>query len=587
MSNYDVFISYSRRDSPLDDPDGIAARFKAALEKDGLRVWMDDKIVSSAEWWAQIEAQIERSHNFLLLLSEHSLSSEWCQREIAHALALGKRIIPFQLSAIDEQRVKGGWLDQQWEQIARGTWEPLRKIQWITSYVTTPDFDAALARISADAKTDPKYVEAHTQLLLQAQAWVNGGRSPGAQIGGVPLGEAEAWLTAWDALPADRKTQPQPTDLQRAFVAACRAAEDEAARQARAQEQRTKRLRLATFAFITAFLGALVVVIFATTQLDQSRTQAATAAAASTQVAAQATYFGIEQARIGTLSAGAVVIPPGTLTPEVLLPTLTGIAQLRQWQPRIIGEEIGAVTVEMVEVPPGCFMMGSVASGDESPVHEQCFAASFFIDRYEVTQGQFRALDGVVESDFAFPGENRPVENITWFEAGDYCLRRGARLPTEREWEYAARGPDSLTYPWGNVFVQANVIYNRTETEGTAAVIEADGSPARPNGASWVGALDMSGNVWEWTNTRYDDAELTPSSIRFLGRFPYPYRADDGREADETRQDAERSLPAITVRAARGGSWQVSSGNLRTPARGWTAATVRWDTYGLRCARDG
>ncbi|MBK8034108.1 MAG: hypothetical protein IPK17_32325 [Chloroflexi bacterium] len=76
--------------------------------------------------------------------------------------------------------------------------------------------------------------------------------------------------------------------------------------------------------------------------------------AQGTQVAAQATYFGIEQARIGTLSAGAVVIPPGTLTPELLLPTLTGIAQLRLWEPRIIVEEIEGVKIEMVEVPPGC-----------------------------------------------------------------------------------------------------------------------------------------------------------------------------------------------------------------------------------------
>ncbi len=116
MSHFDVFVSYSRRDND----DGFVTRMKAALEAAGLRVWMDDKIVSSAEWWGQIEAHIERANNFLLLISEHSLSSEWCQREIAHAFALGKRIIPFQLSAIDERRVKGGWLDQTWEQVARG-----------------------------------------------------------------------------------------------------------------------------------------------------------------------------------------------------------------------------------------------------------------------------------------------------------------------------------------------------------------------------------------------------------------------------------------------------------------------------------
>ncbi len=429
-------------------------------------------------------------------------------------------------------------------------------------------------------------MEAHTQLLLQAQAWTNGGRSPGAHIGGAPLDEAEAWLASWDALPTDRKTQPQPTELQREFVASCRAAEDEAARKANEQERRTKRLRRVTLVFIFAFVGAVGSVLFATTQLTEARQQAATVAAASTQVSAQATYFGIEQARIGTLSAGAIVIPPGTLTPEVLLPTLTGIAQLRGWQPRIIADEIDGIQVEMVEVPPGCFMMGSVVGGDEQPIHEQCFDAPFYIDRYEVTQAQFTALGGVIEAAFTYPGDHRPVDNITWFEARDYCAQRGARLPTEREWEYAARGPDSLTYPWGNTMVEEYVVYNNTDAQGTSDVIDAEGNPARPNGASWVGALDMSGNVWEWVSTRYDDAELAASSIRFFGEFPYPYRANDGREADETVAETLERAPLITVRVARGGSWEVSSSNLRMAQRSWSGARLRWDTFGFRCARD-
>lgn len=218
MSNYDVFISYSRKD----DADHFVTRMKAALEAAGLRVWMDDKIVSSAEWWAQIETHIERSHNFLLFISEHSLASEWCQREIAHAFDNGKRLIAFQLSAIDEKRVKGSWMDTGWEQIARANWEPLRKVQWIADHLGVPDFAAAVERIRADAQTDPAYVEAHTDLLLQANKWEESGKSPGFHLSGEPLAEAEAWLAAWDG-----KTLPAPTDLQRAFVSACRAAQDE------------------------------------------------------------------------------------------------------------------------------------------------------------------------------------------------------------------------------------------------------------------------------------------------------------------------------------------------------------------------
>ncbi len=310
--------------------------------------------------------------------------------------------------------------------------------------------------------------------------------------------------------------------------------------------------------------------------------------AQGTEVAAQATYFGIEQARIGTLAAGAVVIPPGTLTPELLLPTLTGIAQLRQWEPRISADEIEGVRIEMVEVPPGCFMMGSVAGGDEGPVHEQCFTEPFYIDRYEVTQGQFTALKGVMEEDFEFSGDNRPVENINWFEAHDFCEARGARLPTEREWEYAARGPDSLTYPWGNIFVPENAVYSRVESQGTADVVDADGNPARPNGASWVGALDMSGNVYEWTSTRYDDLDYSQRTLAFQGLFPYPYRSDDGREADETlaafnRRTSEQSF--YTLRVVRGGSWFITDTILRGAARDRYFADFVINHIGFRCAR--
>jgi formylglycine-generating enzyme required for sulfatase activity len=304
-----------------------------------------------------------------------------------------------------------------------------------------------------------------------------------------------------------------------------------------------------------------------------------------TQVAAQATYFGIEQARIGTLSAGAVVIPPGTLTPELLLPTLTGIAQLRQWEPRIIVEEIKGMQIEMVEVPPGCFMMGSVAGGNEVPIHEQCFDKSFYIDRYEVTQAQFIALDGVMVEDFAFSGEDRPVETINWFEARDFCAARGARLPTEREWEYAARGPDSLTYPWSNVFVPENIVYNRVESQGTADVVDEDGNPARPNGASWVGAMDLIGNVYEFTSTRFDDLNLSQQTNDYQGLFPYPYVPDDGREEDETLSEARNRGAVYGLRVVRGGSWILTGTYLRAAARSGYIPASSYNFTGFRCAR--
>jgi iron(II)-dependent oxidoreductase len=142
---------------------------------------------------------------------------------------------------------------------------------------------------------------------------------------------------------------------------------------------------------------------------------------------------------------------------------------------------------------------------DQRPQHEVCFSAPFWIDLYEVTNTQYGAPGN-------FQGDNRPRENLTWFEARDHCARRGARLPTEAEWEYAARGPDSLLYPWGNELIDDNLVFDRNNNNETADV------GTRPNGVSWVGAFDMAGNVHEWTNSIYR---------------PYPYDASDGREAPD------------------------------------------------------
>jgi iron(II)-dependent oxidoreductase len=174
-------------------------------------------------------------------------------------------------------------------------------------------------------------------------------------------------------------------------------------------------------------------------------------------------------------------------------------ARNAEWE--VIRQDFGGV--EMVLVPEGCFMMGwAEGRRDEQPVHEVCFEQAFWIDRYEVSNAQF-GLPG------AFPEPNYPRENLPWAEARDFCLRRGARLPTEAEWEYAARGPEAWLYPWGMVLEQDRLVFDRNSNNHTAPV------GSRPGGVSWVGAYDMAGNVWEWVSSAY---------------LPYPYQLGDGRE---------------------------------------------------------
>lgn len=221
----------------------------------------------------------------------------------------------------------------------------------------------------------------------------------------------------------------------------------------------------------------------------------------------------------------------------------------------------------MALVPIGCFMMGSEnGDGDARPVKQQCINQPFWIDKTEVTNRQYG-------SEGYFSGDNRPREGITWFEARDFCTSRGMRLPTELEWEYAARGPDNLIYPWGYDFNADNVVYeaNADETVDVGS---------RPGGVSWIGALDMSGNVWEWVSTIFgiDNNDNYNFSDEGEKRFSYPYNANDGREQDSD----DRTF----FRVERGGSWNDLDTIVRAPNRNVNDPTNEGNRIGFRCARD-
>jgi formylglycine-generating enzyme required for sulfatase activity len=150
---------------------------------------------------------------------------------------------------------------------------------------------------------------------------------------------------------------------------------------------------------------------------------------------------------------------------------------------------------------------------------------------------------------------NQPVIGVNWERAQDFARWKMMRLPKEDEWEYAARGPESWTWPWGNDFVADNLVYS----ENSAGCSSHVGS--RPGGASWVGALDMSGNVWEWSASKWRDT----------------YHKIEDNVANGSDD---------SVRVLRGGSWISDYYTTRCSVRNGPLPYSKFFYYGFRLVFD-
>lgn len=205
----------------------------------------------------------------------------------------------------------------------------------------------------------------------------------------------------------------------------------------------------------------------------------------------------------------------------------------------------------MVLIQAGEFLAGSDKANDEKPA-SKIFLDAFYIDSHEVTQKQYREVMGQHRNEFR--GDDLPVEKVTWYEARDYCAKVGKRLPSEAEWEKAARGGNGNKFYWGDSPDDSYAWHWQNSDRKTHGV-----GQKKPNA---YGLYDISGNIWEWT------ADLYSADYYQSRPTKNPKGSYDGKR-----------------RVLRGGSFMDIPEGLRVTRRFYDHPTSRFKNFGFRCAR--
>jgi len=248
----------------------------------------------------------------------------------------------------------------------------------------------------------------------------------------------------------------------------------------------------------------------------------------------------------GAVAMGSLLLAGTSMATEVSTPGFHGAT----------GQEVlsadETIAGDMVLIPAGSFEMGKPKNGPYETENKIVELPDFFIDRYEVTNAQYKQF---VDATMGQPPsywingqipnglENHPVVNVSWFDAEAYAKWAGKRLPTSEEWEKAARGTDTRKYPWGKILRRLNCNWDAAGIRSTAPV------GSFPRGKSPYGVHDMAGSVWEWCQESYKDARN---------------------------------------RIIRGGSWQTTDKDaeaLDAYHFSWNPAKGKDKTLGFRCAR--
>jgi hypothetical protein len=524
-----VFISYS-----TDDKVWTYELWRAIRDRLNWEVWIDQKLIPATDWWVSICEAIEGCDIFIIVLSPKSVASKYCTTELGYAVALNKPIIPLMLKPCHYPTRLGR---RQYEKITNGT--PLGDVLLsISNTANKITFDRGQGQYEMPdgvVAPDEPLGDLH-ELLAQAQAAL--------EASNFDLAEQ----FCHKVIQADPDVMGAAAEQLLTQIA-------------------TARRRQTAYENVRAVLN------------DPKIAQ--TALVAWQRLVER---YGAEPDPDGLAErvAKLIVLPPPPEPPvqppappepptdpvQAALKLARDFAKIgqrnRDWTPFLVTfSDLKIPDMPFCLVPTGTFQMG-----EGNKVHSQSFTEPFYIAQYPVTNAQWRVavkarVVGEPHSERAKRWyddprmANAPVGGITWFEAQQFVQWAGCRLPNEREWEYAARGIENWIYPWGNDYDEHKAIHSGNSLNQTWDVT------SKPDGASWVGARHLSGNVWEWTASLF-------------GSYPYP--TDGSREVDTgDRTDVPRIL--------RGGSFYLTSINLRASGRSWNTPLVESYDFGFRCAR--
>jgi formylglycine-generating enzyme required for sulfatase activity len=486
-----IFISYSHRDTSY--AHGLAKN----LQSIGFQIWIDERLDYGSQWPREIQKQLDACDAFILIMTPRSFASDWVQSELQRAKRKLKPIFPLLLEG-DEP-----WLSVESTQFydVRGGGYPdsrfysaLKRVATPTPHAPSPLNPKRLVPTKPTPAPKARFKTETVVALIGALATVCA-----ALLGVVP------YLRDW--------ILPQTPDV-------------------------------AIILSLTPAGNAALLPVATTSVPEPDFTLTPT--------------FPVTEA----ITLTYTLIPSETATStttETLIPTETVVPTM---SPVALVPSVTAETsdVEMVHVPEGEFIMG-FKGNPQAPKH-MVPLGSFYIDKYEVTNEHYKACVDVnvcprPSNPTAYNDPlyaNHPVVFVTWKQAKTYCEWRGARLPTEAEWEKAARGTEERNYPWGDGIDCTLANYSECKRG-----IEEVGSYEA--GKSKYSIYDLAGNVSEWVSSLF---------------IPYPYRAYDGREDPE----------ATGNRVLRGGNWNLGKNLLFTWYRNEADPKLALDRIGFRCARD-